>query len=223
MISVIIPTFNEERNIVRTLQKLSQEVLPHEVIVVDGGSQDRTVEFARPHAEVVFSRKGRGIQMNEGAKGARGDILFFLHGDCEIEEGALKVIEDAVRNGYVGGCLTHKIQDPRFIFRLIESSGNIRALWRKIFYGDQGIFIRADVFRELSGFKPFPIFEDVEFSRRLRRKGRTVILRHKLYTSNRRWVRQGVLKTMMINGLLLFLYHVGCPTDLLAKWYRDLR
>lgn len=223
MVSVVIPTYQEEKTISQVLTLLSQESFPHEVIVVDGGSTDHTVQFAYPLAKVVVSKRGRGIQMNEGARHAKGDIIFFLHGDCFIEEGTLEAVQEAILKGYLGGCLTHKILDSRFIFRMIESSGNIRASWARIFYGDQGIFVRADIFREIHGYKPMPLFEDIEFSKRLRGEGRTVVLNRKIYTSNRRWVRQGILRTMILNFFLILLYFLGCSSTLLAKGYRDLR
>jgi rSAM/selenodomain-associated transferase 2 len=202
---------------------LNQEPTPHEIFVVDGGSSDRTVDFARSLAKVIFSQRGRGLQLNEGVKFSQGEVLFFLHGDCLIEPGTLYEVEDAIRKGFIGGCLTQTILDSNPIFRLIEWTGNVRARARKIFYGDQSIFVRKDVFLKLGAFRPLPLFEDVEFSRRLRREGRTVVLSKRIYTSSRRWNRQGILKTTLINRMLLMLFYLKFPTSLLSKWYRNVR
>ena len=223
MISVIIPTLNEEKHIIQVLQRLNQESTPHEIIVVDGGSSDRTVDFACSLAKVIPSRPGRGLQLNEGVKFAQGEVLFFLHGDCLIEPGTLDEIEDVIRKGFIGGCLTQTILDSNPVFRLIESTGNVRARARKIFYGDQSIFVRKDVFLKLGAFRPLLLFEDVEFSRRLRREGRTIVLSKRVYTSSRRWNRQGILKTTLINRMLLMLFYFRFPTSLLSKWYRNVR
>ena len=222
MISVIIPTFNEEKSIKQVLQRLSQETTSHEIIIVDGGSSDKTVELASSSAKIILSEKGRGIQLNEGAKRAKGEILFFLHGDCLIEPGTLLEVERATEK-FSGGCLTQAILDSSLFFRFIEWTGNIRARVYKIFYGDQGIFVRKDVFLKLRGFKSLALFEDIEFSRRLRRKDRSVVLSKHIYTSSRRWRRQGILKTTLKNRLLLTLFYLRFPVSLLSKWYRDVR
>jgi rSAM/selenodomain-associated transferase 2 len=222
MISVIIPTFNEEQSITQVLQCLNQETTDHETLVIDGGSLDRTIERASSLAKVVPSEKGRGLQLNEGAKHAKGEILFFLHGDCLIEPGALSKIERAAEE-FLGGCLTQEILDSKHLFRFIEWSGNVRARLCRVFYGDQGIFVRKDTFFKLGGFKPFPLFEDIEFSKRLRKEGRTVVLPEHIYTSSRRWSRQGVLKTTLINRVLLALFYLGFPAAALSRKYHDIR
>jgi rSAM/selenodomain-associated transferase 2 len=222
VISVIIPTFNEEQGIKKVLQCLTQEAVFHEILVVDGGSLDKTRELASPLAKVVLSKKGRGIQLNEGVEHAKGEILFFLHGDCLIEPGTLAEIEKAMRK-FSGGCLTQSILDSNPLFRFIEWTGNVRARLCKVFYGDQGIFVRKDVFLKLGGYPSLPLFEDIEFTRRLRKKHPTIVLSKRIYTSNRRWNRQGILKTTLMNRLLLTLFYFGLPVDLLSKWYRDVR
>lgn len=223
MISIIIPTFQEEKYLPSLLDKIQKDNHSCEIIVADGGSTDRTRETACSRAHMVFSEKGRGRQLNAGAMQAQGEILFFIHSDCFVEQGALIEIEKAIDCGWVGGCLTQRIVDQRWIFRAIEFSGNLRACFRRIFFGDQGIFVRKDVFKEMKGFKAIPLFEDVEFSRRLRKRGKTGILSKRIYTSNRRWVEQGILKTTFVNRMLITLYHLGISTQLLAKWYPDVR
>lgn len=143
-----------------------------------GQSHDRTVEFARKqHVKVISSVKNRAMQMNAGARAAQGDILLFLHADCLLEDGALTAITDHINNGYIGGCLTQKISADNILYRIIEISGNIRATVFKVFYGDQAIFAQRDIFFKLDGFDNTPLFEDILFSRKMRREGRTKALR----------------------------------------------
>lgn len=223
MISIIIPAYNEESNIKYILETLCQDKDAHEVIVVDGGSSDKTVEIAKAWAKVIPSCKGRGIQLNRGAREAQGNILFFLHGDCHLETGALAVIKKAVHNGYIGGCLSQRIKSPNPIYRIIEWTGNKRAALRNIFYGDQGIFVQKKTFEKLGGFKEIPLFEDIEFSERLRLNGKTIVLSKKIYTSSRRWKHLGILKTTFVNRSLLNLYRQGVSPIKLARLYRNIR
>jgi rSAM/selenodomain-associated transferase 2 len=223
MISVIVPTLNEERNIARLLDSLCRVEAP-EVIVVDGGSGDRTVELAKGYpVQLVACGKNRALQMNRGAEVSRGDTLLFLHADCTLEEGSLGAIERAVREGYAGGCLTQRISSDRTIYRSIERSGNLRAKWSKVFYGDQAIFVRSTVFSKLGGFDEIDLFEDVEFSKKLRSAGKVVVLDKKVYTSPRRWEAHGVVKATLINWLVSMGFVLGISPARLKKIYRDMR
>ena len=223
MISIIIPVYNEEKIIRKVLGGL-QYGDSIEVIVVDGGSRDRTVEFAEQYpVKVVQSIKNRAVQMNKGAEAACGDVLLFLHADCIIEEGGLKAIQNYLRDGYHGGCLSQKIVSSNIIFRCIEASGNLRARWFRIFYGDQAIFVRKDIFLKVGGFDNIQLFEDILFSKKIKKEGKTILLNKKVFVSPRRWQENGVIKTTFINCLLTFGFLLNVPYDRLKKIYHDIR
>lgn len=223
MISIIIPVYNEEKTVRETLS-----TLPHndkiEVIVVDGGSCDRTAEFAKQFpVKVVQTIKNRALQMNEGAKVAVGDIFLFLHADCILERESLEIIRNALNNGYAGGCLSQKINSPKLIYRIIEASGNIRARLFKIFYGDQAVFVRREAFFKIGGFDEVDLFDDVIFSQKLKRLGRTCVLKNKVYSSARRWERQRIIRATFINWLLTLGFIFGISSEKLKELYPDVR
>jgi len=224
MVSCIIPVYNEEKLIKKTLDSLSKfEGL--EIIVVDGGSSDRSVDIVNNYSVIsISSPKGRSSQMNAGAGVAKGDILLFLHADNVVFSEALVNIEKEVQqNGVVGGCLTQKIDKKGFIFRVIEAQGNIRARMSKVFYGDQGIFVRKDVFFRVNGFPEVPIFEDALFTRKLRQEGKTAVLSDKIIVSPRRWEKRGIIKTMIMYNTLLVMLKIGFPLERIKALYEDLR
>ena len=223
MITIIIPVYNEEKTIREVLG-----TLPYgdniEVIIVDGGSNDRTVEFAgRYPVKVLESVKNRAVQMNKGAEAACGDILLFLHADCLLEQGSLDTIQSYLNDGYIGGCLSQKIKSRKIVFRCIEASGNIRAKLFKIFYGDQAIFVSRDIFLKLSGFDSIPLFEDIIFSKKLKKTGKICVLNKKIYTSDRRWERQGIIKATLINWLITVGFIFGISHKKLKRLYHDVR
>lgn len=224
MISIILPMYHEEAVIAQTLKRLLQQEGSYEIIVVDGGSQDRSVAVAHPHASVFSSLKGRAIQMNRGALEAKGDILLFLHADSWLEKGSLIEIEKTMENQeVVGGCLTQKIEAQHPFYRILEASGTLRARGLRLFYGDQAIFIRKEIFDKLKGYPPIPLFEDLAFSQRLKREGKTRVLSKQVFTSARRWENKGMLRGSLRNMILLFLYGLGIAPERLARFYGDVR
>jgi len=223
MTSIIIPVYNEEKNINRVLESLADDK-GLEIIVVDGRSEDRTVEFAsRFPVKVIQCSKNRALQMNKGAEASCGDMLLFLHADCFLEKGSIGAIQDILRDGYGGGCLTQKIKSSKRIFRCIEASGNIRARLLKIFYGDQAIFVRRDIFLKLGGFDDISLFEDVLFSKKMGKEIKTKILNKKVFVSPRRWEKGGIIRVTFINWLLTLGFILNVPIDRLKRIYHDIR
>ncbi|MBI2190449.1 MAG: TIGR04283 family arsenosugar biosynthesis glycosyltransferase [Planctomycetes bacterium] len=219
MVSVIIPMYNEEAILEETLSGLSRELRGRDLILVDGGSEDRTVEIAGRFGRVLQSARGRGLQMNTGAAAATGDLLLFLHSDCRLEAGALDVLEAALSGkGYVGGCFRQRIDACGWDFRLIEIMIRLRTA-RRFFYGDQAIFVQRSTFFALGGYPDLPLMEDVIFSKRLRRAGRTLVLDKSVYTSARRWQRLGTFRTTLINAWIRLQFACGVSPVRLAKTY----
>lgn len=223
MISIVIPVYNEETVINKTLSALpfAEDI---EVIVVDGQSDDETMNIARQYpVKIVTSPRVRALQMNAGASGAKGDVLLFLHADCLLEKEGLEAIEKYVSLNFVGGCFTHKIDSPKWIYRWIETSGHLRAELFRIFYGDQAIFVRRDIFERIGGFEPTPLFEDVIFSRKLRHLGKTIVLDDPATVLPRRWEEGGIVKTTLLNWFLTSGFILGISSHRLAKLYKPIR
>ena len=222
-VSVIIPTLNEAACLAETLTSL-RDLRPHEIIVVDGGSQDATCEIARAADVLLLSPPSRARQMNLGAVGATGDILLFLHADCCLETGALEAVEDCLRTGHVvAGCFTMKVRAPGLPYRWIEECATARVRLTGLVYGDQGLFLRRDLFQRLGRFPEIRFMEDVFFSRTLRRHGRIGLLGCRIFVSPRRWQRAGLMRQTLRNWLLTGLAAGGVHPNRLASFYPPVR
>ena len=220
MISVVIPILNEEETLDATLNSLSESIEDHEIIIVDGGSTDGSFHIAEQYAQVIKSPAGRGPQMNLGANAANGDVILFLHADCRLEPGALDAIESVTGDSrIVGGCFRQRIDAEGWDFRLIEFMIHLRAMPRFCIYGDQGIFVRCSTFDQIGGFPEIPLMEDVVFSKRLRKAGKTCLVRKTVVSSARRWQRLGTARTTLTNWYVRLLHFFGVPPDRLAKIY----
>lgn len=228
-ISVIIPTFNEETTLARTLAHTSTLGMD-EVIVADGGSTDRTIPMAKafcarvPNARLIMAPHGRARQMNEGVKPSRGEILLFLHADTQLPSTARQDIEAAMQIGQVvGGRFDVEFDRRTFWSTVISTMMNWRSRWSGIATGDQAIFVRRQVFEQLGGFADIPLMEDIDFSRRLKRMGQTAPLRSRVVTSYRRWETHGPIRTILLMWTLRFLYWTGVSPHRLKTFYRSVR
>ena len=219
-LSIIIPTINEEANIGATLKSIGR-ARNVEVIVADGGSEDKTGVIASElGAKVVVCEKGRAKQMNYGASFANGALLLFLHADTLVPKGFDKNLRQILQKpGTAAGAFRLRIASPGFAFRTLENFVNLRSRFFQMPYGDQGLFIKTSTFEELGGFPPLPIMEDFVFVRQLRTRGRIVISISSVVTSARRWKKLGILKTTFINQLIITAFHLGISRSQLAEWY----
>lgn len=222
-ISIIIPVLNEAGIIAKTLNS-TQTGQNIEIIVSDGGSVDSTAEIAaKAGAKVINSPKGRALQMNSGASQATGEILLFLHADTILSPGYDSMIRQALQQtSTVAGAFELQIDGLDPGLRIIETAVNWRSRWLQMPYGDQAIFMPAKLFQQLGGFPEMPIMEDFAIIQKLQAKGKINIVQLPVLTSARRWQKKGILKTTIINQLVILGYFLGVPPARLADWYRHL-
>lgn len=220
-ITIVVPVLNEAEGIVRALQALEPlRARGHEVIVVDGGSDDRTPELARPLADrVVAAPRGRARQMNAGARIAAGDALVFVHADARLPQDAERMVREALA-ARLWGRFDVRLDSPRALLALVGAMMNLRSRLSGIATGDQAIFVRREVFERLGGYAEIPLMEDVELSARLRRLGRPACLRARVLVSARRWQAHGALRTILLMWCLRLVYFLGADPARLAARYR---
>jgi len=189
---------------------------------VDGGSGDDTAAVVArlPGPWLLESARGRAVQMNHGAREAGGDTLLFLHADTRLPDGAARAIEQALAEpGVVGGRFDVRFDNERPLFRVIAWFMNTRSRASGICTGDQAIFVRRADFEAVGGYPEIPLMEDIELSRRLKRRGNLRALRLRVTTSARKWEREGPLRTMGLMWALRFLHFCGVAPTRLHRWY----
>jgi rSAM/selenodomain-associated transferase 2 len=219
-VSVIVPTLNEEEEIGSFLAHVCGLESDLQVIVADGGSSDGTVEIAAALVRVISAPRGRGAQMNAGAREASGDVLWFLHADTRPHPGSLQAMRGVLENPeVVGGAFEYNLDHPSRFFRITENVSNRKNQACRLFFGDMGIFVWRTVFERMGGFRDFPLMEDMDLCKRLKEQGSIEIIPLRINTSVRRWLDEGILKNLVRNWALQLLWKLGVSPHTLARWY----
>ena len=220
LISIIIPTLNEEKNLENLLEQLRKlKTERTEIIVSDGGSTDKTRSVAERFADTtVISQRGRALQMNAGANYATGEILWFLHSDSKLYFDYEAEIISQLSTRSWGWCTT-KIDSAKWIFRLIESMMNLRSKMTRIATGDQGFFVRKTSFIQVNKFPEIALMEDIVMSRNLKKVGVPYVSKKEIHTSSRKWEREGPIRTIFRMWMLRARFFFGASPERLAKVY----
>jgi len=220
-VSIIIPTLDEAKTIELTISYL-KAISRAEMIVVDGGSRDQTPAIAAAlGARVLKSAPGKAKQMNAGAVAASGEILLFLHADTHLPKNFEKSVKSTLaREDVIAGAFSLGIDSDAGGLRFIERVANWRSRFFQMPYGDQALFLPRKLFREIGGYPEYPIMEDFELVRRLKRRGKIEILPESVRTSPRRWLNYGILRTWLLNQTIILAYYLGISPRRLSRWYR---
>ena len=219
-VSIIIPALNEAAVIERAIAAAWQ-TRAHEVILVDGGSQDHTVDLAEAAGcQVIISSPGRARQQNMGAAQATGDVLLFQHADNWLDKTALTQIRTALQQrNVIAGAFEQRIASTGRLYRCLERGNAWRARCWGLPYGDQGIFLRRQAFEQLGGFPDVQLMEDILLMQRVRRKRRPVLLAGPIHIDARRWQRHGIVRQTLRNWALLTALRLGASPDDLLRFY----
>jgi rSAM/selenodomain-associated transferase 2 len=220
-ITFVIPVLNEAAGIAASLEALAPlRARGHEVIVVDGGSEDGTPELARSRADrVLVAPRGRAQQMNAGARGAAGDALVFLHADVGLPRDADRLVLEALATR-LWGRFDVRLDSSHTLLALVGAMMNLRSRLTGIATGDQALFVRRELFDRLGGYAEIPLMEDIELSSRLRRAGCPACLDARVLASARRWEARGALRTIVLMWRLRLAYYLGADPARLAERYR---
>lgn len=225
MISIVIPAFNEERALPGTLRHLRQLPGDFEVLLVDGGSHDGTVAAARNEAGVTVLQapKGRAVQMNVGARAARGEWLLFLHADTLLPEDALIRLNAFESDPAIqAGGFLHRFSGADWRLRLISWLDNFRCVRSRIIYGDQAMFVRRTLFTQLGGFPEVELLEDVAFCERMLRVTRPLLLAPPVVTDARKFLKMGIWRSFA--RVLLIILHVQFRLPVLPRaFFQEIR
>jgi rSAM/selenodomain-associated transferase 2 len=220
-ITVVLPCLNESAILEERLSSLQHlRATGHELILVDGGSSDGSVAIARPLVDLVLAAdRGRAVQMNQGAARARGDVLWFLHVDSVLPRGAVQAVLDRALQGPGWGRFDVRLSGDAPMLRVVEGMMNLRSRLTGIATGDQGIFVRRDLFESQGGFADLLLMEDIELSTRLKRIAPPACISSSIVTSSRRWERDGILRTIFTMWILRSAYRLGADPARLARIY----
>lgn len=219
-VSIIVPVLNEGEQASALINRLlSLKEYSHDILIVDGGSTDGSVEKFAAHFKVINSEKGRAKQMNVGARHAKGSWLVFVHADTEFKVAHLKHMVDQ-SSQHQWGRFNVTLDAKGLSFRVIEWFINVRSRLTGVATGDQCIFTRTSFFKQLNGFADIPLMEDVHFSKQAKLLAKPKCLAMRVKTSARRWQTFGVMKTVFLMWKLRLLYWYGVEPDILAKMYR---
>jgi rSAM/selenodomain-associated transferase 2 len=221
LLSIIIPTLNEQAIIVESLQILQPlREMGHEVIVVDGSSTDNTRALAAPLVDsILMSKRGRAWQMHLGAKFAHHDILLFLHADTRLPTQANSLIINGLSKKRQWGRFDVRLSGQTLSFRMVERFINWRSRLTGIATGDQAIFVQRRLYMQVQGFPNIPLMEDVALSRQLKKFSRPLCIRTSVITSSRRWEKQGIVRTILLMWGLRLAYALGVSPHTLKKFY----
>ncbi len=211
-LSIIVPTYNEEKLIQQTLTAIKASAPTAELLVVDGGSTDKTISRASRITRVISTSRGRGIQMNAGVLASSGEMLLFLHADTLPDATGIQELLATMKEPHlVGGAFRLRFDDPRPAYKRVARAITRRSLKTLSYTGDQGIFVRRSTFKQLGGYHDWPFMEDVDFSERMGRAGLVVLLEHKVETSARRHQRWGLFRTQLTVVLIRLFYLLKLP------------
>lgn len=218
---IVVPVLDEAATLASRLQALQAlRQRGARVVVADGGSRDDTLEIARAHADLALpAPRGRAAQMNAGAAACPADVLLFLHADTTLPSNADLLVQRAMLGPRAWGRFDVRIDSRRPLLRIVSTMMNLRSRWTGIATGDQALFVRHDLFRQIGGFPDLPLMEDIAISRVLKQHGPAACLRERVTTSARRWERHGAWRTIFLMWRLRAAYFVGADPKRLAIRY----
>jgi len=234
-IAVVIPALDEAERISDAIASVLPREPGHaarsadamaesglEILVVDAGSQDATVEVARRSgARVLVGARGRARQLEAGWRASTGEIIVFLHADTRLEAGWEAALRKALaRPGVVGGAFRLEFDAPGLGFRLVEFIVRLRVRLFGLPYGDQAIFVRRSLLEEIGGVPGVNVMEDLDLVRAMKRRGRVVALTPSALTSARRYREQGAAGTLARTAVALVAWRLGVDRDRIARWVR---